>query len=133
MYDIFFNSHPEWKNFVGSKITLIDVSAQTLIGTTSLTCIDAFLEVLSHFGYYREPTAPRDKHANGVAEHTVGLITAKANIAVLAFFSTVPQIYWDLAIDYACTTHSFNYCQKITSPYNLITGRHVDVQYLRRF
>ena len=126
----FFNSHPEWKN-TGSNIN-IDRFIRTDPERNYES--DAFLAVLSHFGYRREPTAPRDKHANGVAERTVGLITAKANIAMLAPFPTVPQRYWDFAMDYACTTHSFNYCQKIsTSPYYLITGRHVDVKYLRRF
>jgi hypothetical protein len=52
------------------------------------------------FGYRLERTPERDKHANGVAERTVGIIAVKTNIAMLNPFPSVPK-YWDLAMTYA--------------------------------
>ena len=124
----FFNPHPEWKN-AGSTI-------DRFIRTDPEKCYesDLFQAVLSQFEYRREPTAPRDKHANGVAERSVGLATSKTNVAMLAPFPNVTQRYWDFSMNYACTTLSFNYVDKIhTSPYFLITGRHVNVKHLHRF
>ena len=124
----FFNSHPEWKN-AGS-------TTDRFIRTDPEKCYesDSFQAVLAQFGYRREPTAPRDKHANGVAERSVGLATSKTNVAMLAPFPNVPHRYWDFAMDYACTTLSLNLVDKIhTSPYFLITGRHVNVKHLHRF
>jgi hypothetical protein len=47
-----------------------------------------------HGGYEVERTPPRDKHENGIAERTVGIIFAKANVALLAPVPRAPQIYW---------------------------------------
>jgi hypothetical protein len=38
---------------------------------------EAFKQTASAFGYRIEPTAPRDKHANGIAERSVGVIAVK--------------------------------------------------------
>ena len=46
----------------------------------------------------------------------------------------VPQKYWDLAFEYTCVTHAFNYHSAIkTSPYHLITGNHVILKILKAF
>jgi hypothetical protein len=58
---------------------------------------------------YTSRTPPRDKHANGIAERTVGIVIATANVALLALVPRAPQRYWDLAIMYACVTMAFNY------------------------
>jgi Reverse transcriptase (RNA-dependent DNA polymerase) len=95
---------------------------------------EAFKLAASAFGYRIEPTAPRDKHANGIAERTVGVIAVKTNIAMLNPDPSVPGKFWCLAMEYACDTHSFNYHSRYgDSPYHLITGRHVDVRQLYPF
>jgi hypothetical protein len=87
-----------------------------------------------HGGYEVERTPPRDKHENGIAERTVGIIFAKANVALLAPVPRAPQIYWDLAILYACVTMAFNYNSAIDdSPYHMITGQHIDINHLHPF
>jgi hypothetical protein len=86
------------------------------------------------FGYRLERTPERDKHANGVAERTVGITAVKTNIAMLNPFPSVSAKYWDLAMTYACDTHSFNSNSRINdSPYHYITGRHIDVTQLHPF
>ena len=93
-----------------------------------------FIACLSAFGYRIERTPPRDKHANGVAERTVQTIQTKTNIAMLAPTPPVPKQFWELAMTYACDTHSFNYNARInTSPYHFNTGSHVDVEQLQPF
>ena len=47
---------------------------------------------------------------------------------------SVPQKFWDLAFEYTCITHAFNYHSAIkTSPYHLITGKHVILKNLKAF
>ena len=47
---------------------------------------------------------------------------------------TVPQKFWDLAFEYTCITQAFNYHSAIkTSPYHLITGKHVILKHLKAF
>jgi hypothetical protein len=85
---------------------------------------EAFKLAASAFGYRIEATAPRDKHANGIAERTVGVIAVKTNIAMLNPDPSVPDKFWCLSMEYACDTHSFNYHSRYgDSPYHLITGR----------
>jgi hypothetical protein len=92
---------------------------------------EAFKLAASAFGYRIEATAPRDKHANGIAERTVGVIAVKTNIAMLNPDPSVPGKFWCLSMEYACDTHSLNYHSLYgDSPYHLITGRHVDVRRL---
>jgi hypothetical protein len=69
-------------------------------------CSEAFKQTASAFGYHIEPTAPRDKHENGIAERSVGIIAVKTNIAKLNLEPSVPERYWCLAMEYACDTHS---------------------------
>ena len=52
-----------------------------------------FLACLASHNHEIERTAPRDKHAKGIAERTVGIITAKANVALLAPTPRAPQRY----------------------------------------
>jgi hypothetical protein len=93
-----------------------------------------FLAFTSSIGYNLERTPVRDKHAGGVAERTVGLISAKTNIAMMSPTPRTPQSYWDYAMAYACDTQSFNYSSVIgTSPYMKITGQPVNIKYLQPF
>ena len=82
--------------------------------------------------YKIEHTAPRDKHAGGVAERMVGLVTAKTNSAMLA--GNAPPYMWCHAFTHTVQTLNFNYSEKIgTSPYNFISGHHIDINYLYKF
>jgi hypothetical protein len=53
-----------------------------------------FLELLHDFGYEREETPPRDKHANGRAERTVDVIEVKTNTTMQ--LASVLQAFWAL-------------------------------------
>ena len=123
-----FDSHPEWRS-TGSDIDRFIRVDPELSYRSAL-----FLQHASKYGYRLEGTPARDKHANGVAERSVGTISAKCNLTMLAPRPQVPHKYWDLAFDYCCITAALNYHRKIgTSPYHLITGKHVNVKILVAF
>ena len=125
---VFLVAHPWWKD--------PSVSCDRFIRVDSENCYisEDFIATASAFGYRVEPTPPRDKHANGIAERSIQTIETKTNIAMLAPTPPVPQKFWDLAMAYACDTHSFNYNHRInTSPYHFNTGSHVDVKELHPF
>ena len=125
---LFFAQYPAWQYRHGDTDRFIRLDSESNYRS------DAFLEYTSTIGYRLERTPPRDKHANGIAERAVGVIATKTNIAMLQPSPSVPSRYWDLAMAYACDTHSFNPLARIgTSPYHLITGRHVDVTQLHPF
>ena len=125
---IFLCCHPSWQNpYEGvARYVRVDPEKNYLS--------EEFKEILFSFGYKREESPPRDKHANGRAERSVGIIAVKTNIAMLAPRPPVPQLFWDLAMTYACTTHSFNpHSRTGDSPYHYITNRHVDINELHPF
>ena len=77
-----------------------------------------FLHCTATYSYKLERPPPRDKHANGIAERSVGLVTLKTNVAMLTPSPPVPPGFWDLAMEYACQTLSFCFNSRInTSPY----------------
>ena len=125
---ILFALHPSWQNRHEFTDRFIRLDPENNYRS------DAFAQAASAFGYRIECTPPRDKHANGIAERSVGVIAVKTNIAMLNPSPSVPAKYWCLAMEYACDTHSFNYHTRYgSSPYHLITGRHVDVRQLYPF
>ena len=125
---IFFALHPSWQNRYEDTDRFIRLDAERSYRS------ELFLATAAAFGYRLERTPERDKHANGIAERSVGVIATKTNIAMLQPAPAVPHKYWDLAMTYACDTHSFNPITRLgTSPYHKITGRHVDVGQLRPF
>jgi hypothetical protein len=82
---VLFYAHPEWKDTGSSswpRFIRVDPERNYISET--------FRRHMFTFGYRIEKTAPRDKHANGIAERQVGTITAKANIAMLAPSPRVP-------------------------------------------
>ena len=125
---IFFRTHPHWSTQQSDVIRFIRIDPESNYNS------QAFLKCLSGFGYSIERTPPRDKHANGVAERSVGLITAKTNIAMQAPTPHVPDAFWDLAMAYACRTHSFNYNKRLNdSPYHYVYNQHIDIKQLHPF
>lgn len=93
-----------------------------------------FLHCAASYRYTLERTPPRDKHANGIAERSVGLVTLKTNVAMLTPNPPVPPCFWDLAMAYSCQTLSFCYNSAIdTSPYFLLHGTHVPFKFLQPF
>lgn len=125
---VLFNMHPRWRIPSPTVVRFVRLDPESNYNSQD------FLSCLSTFGYEVERSPPRDKHANGVAERTVGLVTAKANTAMLAPTPPVPQRFWDLAMAYACHTMSFNYNSRIQdSPYHYIHGQHVDIKLLHPF
>ena len=93
-----------------------------------------FLTFANSIGYNLEYTPVRDKHAGGIAERAVGLISSKTNVAMMAPTPHVPQSFWDYAMQYACDANSYNFSTAIgTSPYMKITGQPVNLKYLQPF
>ena len=125
---ILFNSHPEWRS-TGSDIDrFIRVDPENSYRSTF------FMQCASKYDYRIEPTPARDKHANGIAERTVGTISAKTNLHMLAPTPRVPNKYWCLCMEYACKTASFNYHRKLgTSTYFYAYGQHVNIKHLHPF
>ena len=92
---------------------------------------DTMLRFMADHGYKTELTPPRDKHAGGIAERMVGIVTAKTNNAMLE--NGAPPSFWCWAMFKTTQDFNFNYSKKIdTSPYNFITGHHIDIKYLER-
>ena len=90
------------------------------------------LEFVAQGGYKIEFTAPRDKHAGGIAERMVGLVTSKTNSAMSD--NGAPPAYWNWTMFKATQDLNFNYNAKIkTSPSNFVTGQHIDIKYLHSF
>ena len=56
---------------------------------------ELFRDFSHSIGYALERTPVRDKHANGVAKRSVGIITAKTNVAMLTPDIQVPPMFWD--------------------------------------
>ena len=145
MISLLFNAHPAWKPHGSdpSRLFVIENDApSTPVSGDRFIRLDAetsyrsseFQETAHHYGYRLEHTPPRDKHAGGVAERTVGLITLKANVAMLAPTPPVPISFWDSAVSYACQTQSFSLSSVLgTSPYHFLTGEHVNLKHLQPF
>ena len=128
---LLFESHPEWRN---AHTTSDPIDRFVRVDAEKSYRSSEFTKCLGGFGYRTEPTPPRDKHANGVAERTVGVIAAKCNTIMLAPTPHVPPKFWDIAMSYVCATMSFNYNSVIgTSPYNMLTKKHVVVKHLHAF
>ena len=95
---------------------------------------NAFRAFLATRHYNIEMTPSRDKHAGGIAERTVGILSEKTNVAMLTPQPPVPHKFWELAMTYAATTMGFNFSETIgTSPYTYITGQQANVAYLQPF
>lgn len=124
-----FLQHPEWK-LDASKVQERFIRLDTESNYRSIE----FLKVTSSLGYKLERTPVRDKHAGGIAERAVGLVSAKTNIAMRTPDPHVPQKFCDYAMAYACDTLSYNYSSVIgTSPYMKITGKPINIRYLQPF
>ena len=74
-----FLQHPDWTtNSSREQIRFIRLDSESNYRS------EEFLAFTSSIGYNLERTPVRDKHANGEAERTVGLISAKTNVAMMA-------------------------------------------------
>lgn len=138
---ILFDMHPEWnRGDTDRSITLctdnsdppdarfIRLDAESNYRSTE------FLHCSAKYRYALERTPPRDKHANGIAERSVGLITLKTNVVMLTPQPPVPPCFWDLAMAYICQTQSFCFNSTIkTSPYYLLHKAPVPFKFLQPF
>ena len=123
------DKHPEWSvNLETNQRRLFRVDADASYRSQEFT---SFLA--SRF-YKIEMTPSRDKHAGGIAERTVGLLSLKTNIAMISPIPNVPNKFWELGMTYAAVTLGFNFSEKIgTSPYYYIKGSKANVKYLHPF
>ena len=126
-----FLLNPEWTH---ATRPLLDIpnSRYVRLDPEAAYKSQSMLEFWSDRNYRIEFTAPRDKHAGGIAERMVGLVVSKTNTAMLV--KNVPPKYWCWAMLKVTQDLNFNYCEKIgTSPYNFVTHHHVDIKYLHEF
>ena len=126
---ILFQQHPEWKlNMSKNQVRFIRLDSESNYKSAE------FLEFAENKGYKLERTPVQDKHANGIAERAVGLVSSKTNIAMMSPEPPVPQKFWDYAMSYACDTLSYNFSSVIgTSPYMKIHGKPINMKYLQPF
>ena len=139
---ILFNLHPEWMS--GQIDRFIQYDSDVIVDPIDVRFIrvDAesnyksreFLALAASLRYTLERTPPRDKHANGIAERSVGLVTLKTNVIMLTPTPKVPVSFWPEAMAYACDTLSFNLVKTLnTSPYTLLHNAPVPLAYLQPF
>jgi hypothetical protein len=69
-----FDSRPEWRS-TGSDIDRF-IRVDPELSYQSIQ----FMQHASKYGYRVEATPPRDKHATGIADRAVGIISAKTNL-----------------------------------------------------
>ena len=128
---ITWNKNPEWL-FYGDLQPGQPNPRYVRMDSESAYKSAAVLQFLGDRGYKTEFTPPRDKHAGGIAERMVGVVVAKTNSAML--HQHVPPSYWCWAMLKATQDLNFNLSEKIgTSPYNFVTGQHIDIRYLHHF
>ena len=139
---ILFDLHPEWSNSNKNRTITVCTDDTSDPPDPRFIRVDAesnyrsteFLHCTATYSYKLERTPPRDKHANGIAERSVGLVTLKTNVAMLTPSPPVPPCFWDLAMEYACQTLSFCFNSRInTSPYLLLHKTPVPFQFLQPF
>ena len=123
------DKHPEWAlNLDITQRRFFRVDAESNYRSQEFTSF------LANRFYTIEKTPSRDKHAGGIAERTVGILSSKTNIAMLTPVPPVPDKYWELAMTYAAVTLGFNFSSSIgTSPYYYITGSKANMKYLHPF
>jgi hypothetical protein len=139
---IMFDLHPEWNISDAIRSITLCIDDNSDPPDPRFIRVDAesnyksteFLHCMAKYKYKLERTPPRDKHANGIAERSVGLVTLKTNVAMQTPQPPVPPCFWDLAMDYACQTLSFCYNSKLkTSPYYFLHKAHVPFKFLQPF
>ena len=139
---ILFDLHPEWKSKDPDRCITLCTDDKSDPPDTRFIRVDPesnyksteFLHCASSYGYALERTPPRDKHANGIAERSVGLVTLKRYVIMLTPQPPVPLCFWDVAMAYACQTQSFCYNSALkTSPYFLLNKVPVPFKFLQPF
>jgi Reverse transcriptase (RNA-dependent DNA polymerase) len=126
---VFFDMHPAWHTSTSPS-----TPRYVRIDPENNYKSEEFLRLMAQYKYYIEHSPTRDKHAQGLAERSIGIIATKTNIAMLAPTPAVPLKYWCLAMSYACITMSFNPSTRLNdSPYHYTTGKHIDINNLHQF
>lgn len=123
------DKHPEWA-------TNLDITQRRFFRVDSEANYRSqeFVHFMAERKYVLEKTPPRDKHAGGIAERTVGILSEKTNVAMLTPIPQVPDKYWELAMTYAAVTLGYNLSTAIgTSPYYYLTGTKANLKYLHPF
>lgn len=123
------DKHPEWS-------VNIDITQRRFfrVDAESNYRSQEFTSFLANRFYKIEKTPSRDKHAGGIAERTVGILSEKTNVAMISPVPPVPDKYWELGMTYAAVTLGFNFSKALgTSPYFYITGTKANLKYLHPF
>ena len=126
-----WNLNPNWKVFDHRQTDHLNPRFVRMDSESSYKSAE-IRTFFSDLGYKIEHTPPTDKHAGGIAERTVGLLTGKTNTAMME--NMAPKSMWCWAMFKASQDLNFNYNEKIkTSPYHFVTGQHIDMKYLHSF
>ena len=123
--------NPDWKVFDHRQEDHLNPGFVRMDSETSYKSAE-IRTFFSDIGCKIEHTPPRDKHAGGIAECTVGLLTGKTNSAMME--NIAPKSMWCWPMFKASQDLNFNYNEKITtSPYHFVTSQHVDMKYLHSY
>ena len=101
--------NPTWKVFDHRQIDHINPRFVRIDSETSYKSAE-IRTFFSDIGYKIEHTPPRDKHAGGIAERTVGFLTGKTNTAMIE--NMTPKSMWCCAMFQASQDLNFNYNEK---------------------
>ena len=86
-----WNLNPNWKVFDHCQTDHLNPRFVKMDSETSYKSAE-IRTFFSDIGYKIEHTPPRDKHAGGLAERTVGLLTGKTNTAMME--NMAPKLMW---------------------------------------
>ena len=123
-----FNNHPHWSYVDGITLKTIRLDSE------GAYISDKFRTWTASKGFTLEFTPPRDKHAGGIAERSVGLAVLKANEAMMGSTVRCPMPMWPHAIQYAIDTANFNPNSTVAdSAYHYETGLPINMHHLHPF
>ena len=129
-FTLLWNLNPAWRVFDHARPDPLNPRYIRMNPETGYRS-NTMLRFMADHRYQIELTPRRDKHAVGIAERTVGIITAKKTTLC---WSGAPPSFWCWAMFKTTQDLNLNYRKKIdTSPYNFITGRHTDINSLHSF
>lgn len=120
--------HPTWRIIEPGTTRYIRLDPESNYSS------DQVVTAFASYGYQVERTPVRDKHAGGTAERTIGILTAKCNVAMQTPDPPPPKSFWCYAMQYAADSLNLNYSSVIkTSPLYQTTGNYVDINILHAF
>ena len=86
-----WNLNPSWLVYDAANPDPLNPRFIRMDSESACTSEDV-LDFAAQRGYKIEFTAPRDKHAEGIAERMIGFVTSKTNSAIMEYGA--PPAFW---------------------------------------